>query len=214
MKTEVKEHFKKISDAYNSKLNLYCQKRFIDVIKFYLKNDYTVLDAGCGNGFIMDNLNENTVTGIDFCFEMLQRGTGKGFLCADAENIPFSKNTFDVVYSADLLEHVPNPSRMVSESSRVLKKNGKLIIITPNGNLRWILELLDTLKLKVPEGPHKFLKFKELGSILKKNNFKVIRHEKFIFFPKELPFISPLFEKSEKYTRQLCLFQVIVGVKK
>lgn len=214
MKNEVREHYRKIAADYASDFNLYCQRRFIRLISAHLEKGQTVLDIGCGNGYIMDNLKAKNVVGIDQCFEMLAQGNNRNFLCADAENLPFPKNSFDAVYSADLLEHIPHPNLMVKESSRVLKKGGKLIIITPNGDLGWLLEILDRLKLKTPEGPHKFLGFNKLRRLLENENFNVIRHEKFIFFPKDLPLITKIAEKSEKYAKPLCLFQAIVGAKK
>ena len=212
-KNEVKEHYRKIASEYASDFNLYCQKRFISLINSYLGKGQPVLDIGCGNGYIMGNLKANSVIGIDQCFEMLAQGNNKNFLCADAENLPFPKDSFDAVYSVDLLEHIPNPDIMVKESSRVLKDNGKLIIITPNGDLGWFLEILDRLKLKTPEGPHKFLRFNELRRLLENGNFNAIKHEKFLFFPKDLPLITKITEKSEKYMKPLCLFQLIVGIK-
>jgi ubiquinone/menaquinone biosynthesis C-methylase UbiE len=51
---------------------------------------------------------------------------------ASGENIPFSDNTFDVVFSTNVLEHVENPVKVLSEALRVLKPGGILQIIYPN----------------------------------------------------------------------------------
>lgn len=51
---------------------------------------------------------------------------------ASGENIPFSDNTFDVVFSTNVLEHVENPAKVLSEALRVLKPGGILQIIYPN----------------------------------------------------------------------------------
>lgn len=50
----------------------------------------------------------------------------------DEEKLPFPENFFDEVYSRNLLEHLKNPGVVIKEMKRVLKKGGKLIIITDN----------------------------------------------------------------------------------
>ncbi len=46
---------------------------------------------------------------------------------ADAANIPFPADTFDIVYSNGVLHHTPDTVRCISECYRVLKPGGKLI---------------------------------------------------------------------------------------
>jgi ubiquinone/menaquinone biosynthesis C-methylase UbiE len=47
-----------------------------------------------------------------------------GLRTADAENLPFEDNSFDVVYSWGVLHHTPNTGRAYSEVCRVLKPGG------------------------------------------------------------------------------------------
>lgn len=48
------------------------------------------------------------------------------------ENIPFEDNYFDIVYSANVLEHVQSPERVLEEAVRVLKPGGVLHFEVPN----------------------------------------------------------------------------------
>jgi len=52
------------------------------------------------------------------------------------EKFPFPSNYFDEVYSRCLFEHLKNPLNFLKESYRVLKRKGKIVIITDNAN--WI----------------------------------------------------------------------------
>lgn len=48
------------------------------------------------------------------------------------ENIPFEDERFDFIYSTNVLEHVQDPKKVISESIRVLKTGGYLQFVIPN----------------------------------------------------------------------------------
>ena len=50
----------------------------------------------------------------------------------DKEKLPYKNNTFDEVYSAFNFEHLKNPSSVLKEMVRVLKKGGRIIVKTDN----------------------------------------------------------------------------------
>ncbi len=61
----------------------------------------------------------------------------------DGENIPFGDESFDVILCTEVIEHVANPSRLISEMGRVLKPGGTAVITAP-----WSLEIsLQALRL-------------------------------------------------------------------
>ena len=49
-----------------------------------------------------------------------------------AEKLPFNDNSFDLIYSTNVLEHVQNPKLVIEESIRVLKPGGYLQFVIPN----------------------------------------------------------------------------------
>ncbi len=60
----------------------------------------------------------------------------KNVIKCDVEHqkLPFSNGFFDEVYSENLFEHLKNPNKVLREMYRVLKKNGKLVVITDNAS--------------------------------------------------------------------------------
>lgn len=48
------------------------------------------------------------------------------------EDLPFSDNSFDVIYSTNVLEHVQNPQKVMSEAIRVCREGGSIQIVIPN----------------------------------------------------------------------------------
>lgn len=57
--------------------------------------------------------------------------TENGILCVDLTNIPFPSNTFDLVITEEVLEHISDLEQALSEISRVLKPGGVHIFTIP-----------------------------------------------------------------------------------
>ena len=96
-----------------------------------------VLDAGCGDGGFTSEIMKQggDVVGVDISHEMLQvaRDTKGKFVVGDLENLSFHDETFDIVLCSMILHHFPSmsSSRVPEEIARVLKKDGKLVILEP-----------------------------------------------------------------------------------
>ncbi|PSB45448.1 SAM-dependent methyltransferase [Cyanosarcina cf. burmensis CCALA 770] len=59
------------------------------------------------------------------------------FMCGDATALPFEDCYFDAVTMFDVLEHIPQHEKAVSEALRVLRPGGFLLVSTPNQNWRF-----------------------------------------------------------------------------
>lgn len=107
-------------------------------------NRLKILDVGCGTGVIALLLAKmgHDVTGVDISERMLERAREKSkgieipvkFDLGDAEDLPFHDEIFDVVVNRHLLWTMLNPEKAVSEWKRVLKPEGKMIIIDSSWN--------------------------------------------------------------------------------
>lgn len=95
-----------------------------------------ILDVGCGDGFLTNLfcVNNNKVVGLD-----LEDKIPEGYKCfefvrADAKKMPLKSKNFDLVVSFDVIEHIKDDESFIRECRRVLKKNGRIVIGTPNRN--------------------------------------------------------------------------------
>jgi len=103
-----------------------------------------VLDVGCNTGYGSRILAERAkkVIGIDVSKAAVEFANQKHsarnlvFQYADGAQIEFPDNTFDVVTSFQVIEHVQETDRYLSEIVRVLKPKGYAIFTTPNAILR------------------------------------------------------------------------------
>jgi ubiquinone/menaquinone biosynthesis C-methylase UbiE len=90
----------------------------------------TVLDAGCGEGFILSEFKNRNIgshlEGIDFSEDALDIGR-KMFPFLDLKkediyNLPYEDNSFDLVICTEVMEHLEKPDKVVDEIMRVSKK--------------------------------------------------------------------------------------------
>ena len=115
------------------------QQKRLDLVKKYIDlKGKRVLDVGCGIGMYSQAFfNEGAdVFGIDIDKENIQKAKklmpGISFLVDESENLPFENNFFDIVFLHEVLEHVKDDKKTISECFRVLKPGGKIIIFSPN----------------------------------------------------------------------------------
>jgi SAM-dependent methyltransferase len=95
-----------------------------------------LLENGCGVGMYMQHLTSHTgfVAGIEFDLERAIEAAQRSEHITNAagENLPFPGQTFDVILSHEVLEHVQDDQRAVREMLRVLRRGGRIVLFVPN----------------------------------------------------------------------------------
>jgi len=100
----------------------------------------TYLDVGCGNGFITEQVavSFDTVVGVDVepgrLAEFRRRVSLDETIVVSempSEALDFETNSFDMVTSFEVLEHVENVQRTAGEIVRVLRPGGTLVVSVP-----------------------------------------------------------------------------------
>ena len=98
-----------------------------------------VLDVGCGDGVLSYLISRDgaIVSGVDNSEIAIQyarrktQGLGIEFRQSSAYDLPWEDKFFDAVVSSDVIEHVEDVDRYLSEIHRVVKPEGSVVISTP-----------------------------------------------------------------------------------
>jgi len=192
----------------------YRLERLIKLIKF--NNRDIVLDAGCGNGILLDFINKKIkfYYGVDFSREFIRvsverqkanKISNAKFFNVDIEEFcKKNKERFDKIFAFDLLEHLYDDQfiKIFSMFYYSLKPNGKIFIHTPNRD--YILEVLKNKKILKKQIEHIGIRnATEYLKLLKKTGFKNIKTMylphyikllSFFDFLRNIPMVGKYFE--------------------
>ena len=109
----------------------------LDVIR-PLHNQTQALDIGCGVGYTLQRLPDGfKKIGVDYSFSALklasqQLAKGAALVRSSGCALPFKDNSFGLITCIEVLEHLEDDAKAVSEISRVLRPGGLLIASVPN----------------------------------------------------------------------------------
>ena len=135
---------KRIAQSFSNAANTYDQHAQLqrDVCnqllnQFEIQNPKSILDIGCGTGFGIKQLNTKfkaELHGIDLASKMISYANEHApfakYQCADAENLPFVENQFDLIISSLALQWLENVDQALSQIARCLKKGGQAWVAT------------------------------------------------------------------------------------
>ena len=169
MKNDVRAHYNKISGFYEQKKRETYLRILRNSIADY--NPRRAIDLGCGTGMALSWLTGDRV-GVDFSQDLLRKAhDGPDYVVADVEATPFRDEIFDLAICLDVAEHLPS-LRVVDEAYRILADGATLQLSTADPKYEFLLEILERLRLKLPEGPHKWRNPAEIIEKMEKTGFK------------------------------------------
>lgn len=151
----------------------------IEALKKVIPKKGKGLEIGVGTGRFASML--GIQFGIDPSEKMIEIAKNRGinvFNCK-GENLPFDEDSFDFVAIIITICFVENPLKVISEATRVLKKNGKIIIgiIDKDSFLGKQYQKKESVFYKEAH----FFSVEEIDDMLKKTNFCNISHTQILF---------------------------------
>jgi ubiquinone/menaquinone biosynthesis C-methylase UbiE len=110
----------------------------------YLRPEDVVLDVASGMGlgakFVAEHVRKVICADIDrkiieMAQELHKDTLNMDFMCQDVTHMEFEDGTFDAVLSMETFEHMPDAMQYCREINRVLRKDGRFIMSTPQNAL-------------------------------------------------------------------------------
>ncbi|MCA0131983.1 class I SAM-dependent methyltransferase [Winogradskyella alexanderae] len=130
-----------------------------NAVNEYAKGE--LLDIGCGNKPYEEWF--NGLTSNYMGCDVVQSSSKKVDIICKANNIPLDDNSFDTIFSTQVIEHVEDIQGMLNEAYRLLRPEGIAII---SGPMYWYLH----------EEPYDFYRFTKYGfkHIFNKSGFEIL----------------------------------------
>lgn len=195
--SEVKAHYRELATEYGQRANQTCERKYHQLVHEFLKGKDRVLELGSGSSELLDSLESPTSVACDLSREMLLMRPGGDRthrVVAVGERLPFADASFNGVFLINVLEHVTDLDRVIAESARMLEPGGIWLAVTPNGNWEGLLDLAERWKLKIPEGPHRFLTMKRLNEATARH-LEVVKHRAMLALPAGPPALAALIDR-------------------
>lgn len=181
-KALIQQRFTKAANTYDATAVLYQEigRRLVERLQWMRLAPKTILDLGSGTGFITTELlllyPEAEYQLLDLTAAMLQKAKQKNLparvemIQADAENLPFANQTFDLVIANQLLSWC-DATKVLTEVRRVLRPGGVFLFATLGPYA--LIELREAWYKADPNHVHvtPFFDMHDLGDALMQSGF-------------------------------------------
>lgn len=128
--------FEKFVSLYEQSFSIIFKKNHPAIIHFMNQQKHQkILEIGVGTGdFLHHYPQDSSVFGIDISQKMIEFAKAKesnvNLQVMNALDMSFADNSFDLVICKSVFSVVKEPFKLISEIKRVLKPNGKIILVT------------------------------------------------------------------------------------
>lgn len=190
MEDVVQEQYNQKAGKYDRRWRGYLNKT-LSLLKSWAQilPGETVLDVACGTGelerLLLSENPQQKITGVDLSEEMVKTAKQKlsaypqlVWKTAKASELPFDNARFDIIVCASAFHYFDEPLACLKETKRVLKSDGRIVILDWCKDY-WGCRILD-LGLKVFDPAYqRCYTQKELHDLLIKAGWEIRRHTKF-----------------------------------
>lgn len=120
----------------------YTDPAFLSLLEKYFNPHEKTLDAGCGKGTLLEILHTRGFAetyGADIDDYLADEKPKKEFKVVDFnfDRFPWTDSFFGQIAAVEVVEHLENPYHFLREAARLLKKDGILLVTTPNPDHFW-----------------------------------------------------------------------------
>jgi len=194
-------YFEKAKHNFPGSKNRFNKYMIKNVFKiYYPQKNEKILDMGCGWGNISLVLQKEkfNITGLDYsttAIDICKKSAKKlnlddsKFICKNATDTGLESESFDVIYCADLVEHLYPKiyNDLTKEAHRILKRGGKFVIYTPNP--QHIFEILRRYDIILKKAIS-HVDYKTMDRLIKSLNENDFSIKKSFYIESHIPFFN------------------------
>jgi len=198
VKAHIKEYFDKVADKRlnRRKRHSYYWNDITKYCNYFITNESSVCEIGCGNGEMLAAINGKRKVGLDLSPKMVENArknhAGISFIEMDAENIQLEEK-FDVIIVSNLVGFLEDIQKCFTELNKLCHRDTKIIVTYYNYLWEPLLKLFEKTGLKLKTPSQNWLTNADIKNMLYLAGFDVYRSSKRQIIPVNIPLLSWLF---------------------
>ncbi len=199
------------------KRNLYYNKKIAELIGFHIPKKSSVLEIGCGTGFLLNALQPSRGVGIDFSGQMIDIASKKyphlRFIESAAADYRLEEK-FDYIVITDTIGYFQDIQQVLHNLRQNCTNNTRIIITAYNYLWEPLLRLTERMHLKMGQPFTNWLNISDIQGLLNLEDFEIVKNGEKILVPKNIPLVSGLANKylaNLPLIRHLCLVHYIIA---
>lgn len=186
--------------------NRYYYKNLVSFFRFNIPAGSSVLEIGCGTGYLLNAVEPSNGMGIDLSPAMIELAREKypnqKFEVMDAENLTINEK-FDYVILSDTLGYLEDIQKVFNELKKAIHSGTRVLISYHSFLWEPMLWLVQKLGLKMPHRRLNWLNRGDVINLLQLEGYEVIKSGRRYLFPVYIPVLSWIMNK---YIAHLPLF--------
>ena len=193
--------------------NRYYYKCLVNFLRYNIPSGKSVLEIGCGTGYLLHYLYPNRGVGVDSNPNLVaharQQYPHLAFLNADAKQLNLYGETFDFIVISDTVGYFDDVQQVFGQLHTLCHADTRIIITYQN--FLWLpaLNLGEKIGLKMPEKRQNWLDRADIVGLLDVANLDVVRTGRKLLMPRYIPLLSTFLNK---YVANLPLFNSLALV--
>ncbi|MCT4646064.1 MAG: glycosyltransferase [Carboxylicivirga sp.] len=192
--------YRKRRSYYWDSITRYCN--------YYIHEESSVLEIGCGSGELLAAVNGKRKLGIDFCEPILDQAQKQfpdmDFRLMEAENIQLDEK-FDVIILSNLLGVVDDIELIFNEFRKVCHEKTRIIVTYYNRFWEPIIKLAEWLRLKKRTTEQNWLSSGDIANLLYLAGFDTYKRNRSMLMPYRIPLLSWILNR---FVSRLPFFQL------
>ena len=197
--------------------NSYYYERLLKFLTLNIPEGKSIIEIGCGNGYLLKYLKPSRAVGVDFSPVMIKYAKEQNpdfeFYVMDAEELEIDAK-FDFVIISDTIGYFEDVQKALENVQKVCHSETRIIITYINFLWLPVLSLAEFLGLKMKASRNNWMNIRDISNLLSIAGFEEIRSGKMTLLPVGIPLLSNLindYPANLPLINDLCLMSFIIS---